>query len=313
MTRYIGLVFIGLMLMQPVYGMLAHRDITSVGTSAGMIGLGHIQGFSKNSSVIFENPASLRSAGNTATLFYTSFFGDVSRYMSTSLTYKVSPYASVGVGLISEDIGNNDLTSVDSNNEIYVSGTFQVRASQIYLSSSYALDSQTDLGVSLIQYDASMYTLKGTGMDFMVGFSRRVDTWVVQGFAKNILGGVMSYQDGSKEKLPMSYGLSAKSDALDTLWLTPEFFAQVNMASDLTGHSGMLTKNLGARLYPLAFLKDFTMSVGYRDVHNGQSVKGAFSLGLSMQLTRVSLDYAYNATDVVEQESQHYFSVSYRY
>ena len=65
-----------------------HFIVTEIGTSARMIGYGNVEGFSKNSESVFENPAALYSIDNlSGSLFTTKLINEL-EYQNFSIGAK---------------------------------------------------------------------------------------------------------------------------------------------------------------------------------------------------------------------------------
>ncbi len=308
--KQIAISFLLLLMLTGPVNAVSYRDISEVGSSAEMIGIGNIQGYSKTAAVLFENPVGLKNVGNSVSLFYTTFFGEESRYMATAISFVPYSQLTLGAGLMTEEVVNNDVTAIANDASIISVGSFDVKNSQFTVGGSYQMNNQTVLGASLIHYLSQLHTISGSGQDVMLGFQSHYSFVDIQGFGKNIFGSKIRYSNGGQETLKTSWGVSLKTDPFSSM-MNAEFFWQGKiLLTDLD--STVFLKSVGLRVYPLK-TPIFQVGVGYRDIYNGNGIKGSFSVGVSTKLSTLSLEYAYNTTDVYQQESQHYFSVAIRY
>jgi hypothetical protein len=124
-------------------------------------------------------------------------------------------------------------------------------------------------------------------------------------YGKNILSQKMTYNNGAFEKFEPETGLAFKSVPLSELY-NAELFGQIRYLSDST----TLLKSLGISIFPLdnQFL---SLTLGYKDKQqSGTNTRSLLSAGMSLNLGDISFDYAYDTTDIYQQENQHYFSLS---
>lgn len=61
--------FLGINLFTVATFGTAYQDISELGTSAGMIGLGNVGGFTHSAAVVLETPGGLSHAGNSMAAF----------------------------------------------------------------------------------------------------------------------------------------------------------------------------------------------------------------------------------------------------
>jgi len=293
--------------VQGVLFAATYQDISELGTSAGMIGRGNVGGFSAAACGLLENPVGMSHAGNSVSTFYTQLFGDID-YVTGAVSYKVTPEITLGLGAIVEINPNNDITSTNNANEVVSNGTFTAYTSQAILGADFKLTKDINLGLTWTQYTRRQSDLEGSGGDLGLGlrYASNVGEFVLYG--KNILGQKMTYNTGASEKFAPETGLSYKSNPIPELQQS-EIFGQVRYLSD----DNIIMKGIGIRVFP--FENPYLgLTLGYKDKQQaGSAMRSLLSAGVSLSLGDLTFDYAYDTTDVYQQENQHYFSLSLKF
>lgn len=293
-------------LVSTVHATAYHRDITQAGSSAEMIGIGSIKGFSNHASVVLESPVGLGYAGNSVTGFYTHYFGGT-HYMAGAVSYKISPEFTVGFGVASESNDDLDATSVNDDDEFIVDEKFNASMTQQVLAVEFTPVEKIHFGASWIHYTSDLYEVTGTATDIGLGFRYDAKPGDILVTAKNILGHKMNFSDDSQEKLAAEWSLGFKSKPITHL-LHSECFAQVTKTDGV----GELTQSLGLKVSPLEN-KMLQVSLGYKRFPVISKVKDTMTAGLTLNLASVALAYSYDTTDVYNAGQQHYVSLSYSY
>ncbi len=281
-----------------------YQDISELGTSAGMIGRGNVGGFSGAACGLLENPVGMSHAGNSVSTFYTQLFGDID-YVTGAVSYQVTPEITLGVGAIVEVNPNNDITSTNDANEVISEGTFIAYTSQSILGADFKLAKDLNLGITWTQYTRKQSDLEGSGGDLGLGVRYAHTSGEFLVYGKNILGKSMTYNTDTSEKFAPETGMAYKSPPIQELH-NSEIFGQVLYLSD----ANILLKGVGIRVYPLdnPYLG---LTLGYKDKQQaGSAMRSLLSAGVSLSLGNLRFDYAYDTTDVYQQENQHYFSMS---
>jgi hypothetical protein len=290
--------------VQGVLFAATYQDISELGTSAGMIGVGNVGGFSRSAAGLLENPVGLSEAGNSVSTFYTNLFGDID-YMTGAVSYQVMPEITLGVGAILEVNANNDITSTNNANEVVSDGSFTAYTAQYIAGADILVAPKLNLGVTWTHYARKQSTLEGTGGDLGLGLRYGMDWGNLLLYSKNLLGQKVVYNNDATEDLMRETGLSAKSVPIEELH-GMEIFGQIKHISDLN----VVLKGLGLQFYPMnnPYLG---VSLGYKDKYQSNSVtRGLLSAGVQLNMGALRFDYAYDTTDVYQQENQHYFSMS---
>ena len=102
--------------------------ITDFGTSADMISIGNIQGFSDSSSAIFDNPAALHTIKTfSMDVFSSTVFTEVT-YQTISLAFPLLK-GTVGLGYMSSGVEDIPVTYLDGNGFVQTNTSFSVKSS----------------------------------------------------------------------------------------------------------------------------------------------------------------------------------------
>lgn len=303
--NFLMLVLLFLGIGTTVSGSTFYRDITTVGTSAEMIGIGSIQGFSHEASVLLESPAGLGYAGNSVSGFYTSYFGDT-QYMTGAISFVARPELTVGIGAAYERSADLDFTATNNANEHVVAGQFGVDTVQLVAGVNYHLLNDLHVGASWTEYLSNIYDVHGSGSDMSVGllYQTKVGDILVNG--KNIFCHKISFNDGTSEQLASQWSLGFKSAPMP--FMDSEFFVQ---AKQIQGFDDVI-KSAGIRLYPLS-TPCLALSIGYKERPGISDVKETMTAGVVLNLGTMSISYGYDTTDVYQDSQQHYVSLALKY
>jgi hypothetical protein len=305
MKLYLTLSLLLLSLLSSPSQAVYYRDITDSGTSASSIALGGVQGFDTHATVLLDNPSALHHATNNVSAMFLSYF-DGTQHMTAGVTYPLTSKWTVGVATAYERSADLDKTTTSTTNEAVALGTFVLDHIQTACGTDYALSENFHVGASWIHYIDRFDGLTSYGNDIAVGatLATPLATYTVSG--KNLGRRDVVYSDGTSERLPVEWTWGVKSAPLSLFNTT--VYGQLK---SIDGTPKLLT-SLGLH----AFLDDektFGVSLGYRDKTTAGFIKGTFTAGLSLKLESLTLDYAYEATDVYQNAGQYYFSVKWGY
>jgi len=282
-----------------------YDDISIAGTSAEMMGVSNVLGFSRQASVVLENPAGLATVSNSFSGFYTSFYSD-SQFISSAISVGILPDLTVGIGAVYQRYGNLDYTATNNADEFVVTEQFSSDIIQASFGLGYQYSPSLSLGLSLNTYSTSLYDVQGTGADVSIGALITTDMgdWAVSG--KNLLGNSVSYNNDGSERLSRTWSVGFRS--LPSQFLDSQLYAQVQYLEWLSSYS----KNIGIRFYPTRD-HSLALSIGYKDKPGINKVSQSIAAGAMLSLDGVSLQYSYDITDSFDTPQQHYFSVAIDY
>jgi|GEM_PF-546924 len=290
--------------------------MTQMGASASMIGKGNVEGFNNQASAVFENPASLSHINQfSATLFQTKFMDEVT-YQSFSAAYRV-PYGVLGFGYMS--LGVNDIIRTskvvldpDASIDNYLSydivdvGRFNYANQMLRFAYQYSQTDTFHLGVAGTFFSSSIDTYRGNGFNVDAGLVWDAEPWSFSFSVKNVIPAMkVNYtQDGNptynaKENLPLQlvYGAQYQFDDFSIL-------GQLRFSDN----NKKFLKSVGVQYAP-SFLPLITLSAGFKEFPVIRDVKSNLTLGLGLQVSGVSFDYAYERSDYIENNHKHYFSL----
>ncbi len=271
-----------------------------------MIGLGRILGFTSSAAVIFETPVGLSTVSNNAAIFYTGLNNNSIQYTTLSASYKVTPELTLGIGYASETIPNLDLTGLNSTNEIIANGTFDSTQSQIVIGGAWKFNQDLATGLSITHYQHKIYTTQGSGDDLNVGLTYNFPWVSTNWFITNFFANKINYTGTANETLSRSLAVSLCS--YPTSFYLSQVFGQFKLTDD-----GSLLKSLGTRFSPTDS-DDFYLSLALRDAERiDQSIRTSLSIGVILYRNPITIEYAFDTTEVYQDDFQHYFSVSVSY
>ena len=276
--------------------------INSIGTSAGSIGIGNIEGFSKSANTLFENPASLFTISTfSISGFYSEFLMGDLKFNSISAAYRF-PFGILGIGTMKLGIDTIPYTGTNAFNEFIELSQFAYTDQWTKLSFQNSLSEELNWGISLVNYSKSLKDLSGSGWNVDSGLFLKYPQFSASFTARNILAGQkMIYSNGSKENLPLQIvcGISGKLGWFDiygqlkTGWSSPKFL-----------------KSIGAKFQP-KFLGDlFYLSSGISESEVFDQIKSNFSIGTGLDLGGIQTHFAYQPSEYFGQFSQYYFSAA---
>jgi hypothetical protein len=284
--------------------------ITDIGTSAGMIRKGNIEGFSDYASIMFENPAGLyRTKAFSGSIFSTTFMEEV-EYKNLCIAQRV-PYGVIGLGLMTlgvEDIGITYI-NYDKGGEFDETGQFYSYQNNVAkLAYQVSQSDNFHFGASLSYYLTELYTYSGKGYNFDVGILIDTEPVGVSIVIKNLMTNLKVRYTNSEDD---SY------EALEDLPLQTVYSIKYNVG-EFTVYGQMNTHGGNKKLttsyaleYTPAFLPMISISVGYKEFLVINRVDNNQTLGVGLNLFGTNFDYAYEQSEHIQYNSKHYFSFGF--
>lgn len=276
--------------------------ISDVGSSAKMVGLGGIEGFSDSAAVVFENPAGLNQLRRgSVSLFTTTFMGEV-MYDAISAGFNL-PIGRVGIGYMDATVG--DIPIVVTQNALKqneISGSFSYKSSLIKFSYQFSPLKNVSVGASLIQYRASFYNISADGINAEIGTLIDLSPFTLSLVGRNIIGGsFMTYTgDGKVGREPLVPQIIC---AGKYHWQDFNLMAQVKN----TLSNSLLS--LGIEYSP-SFFSMLQIVGGYKNYEVNKWVQTGYTMGVNLKIRGTQFQYAYEKTDYLLDDNKHYFSVS---
>ena len=313
LIRKIVLLLISLSL--PVFAGGEFFQLSDVGSSARMIRLGNVEGFSGAASSVFENPAALyRIKKASVSLFSTTFMDEVS-YKNVSVGIRM-PAGMLGFGYMTAGVNDIPLTDknvFDSTNpddyEIIQVGSFGYNNSLMKMSYQISQTKNLHIGASLSYFNTSIYNVTGSGFNLDAGIIIDTEKFGVSILMRNLVSALkVKYSNNESETLPLQSVYSGRYTLGDV---------QVLGQLKVVGSNKKFVKSFGLEYNP-KFLPFISLSAGLKEFPINRSIEGVFeqtiasnsTLGLGLNLFGVDFDYAYEQSEHVQFNHKHYFSLA---
>lgn len=276
--------------------------IPDIGSSARGVSIGNIRGFNNSSSVVFDNPGSLDNTALGASSFYASFMQGDATYYSLSTAFKLTPKINIGIGfnnLSSQDI---PITDID-NSEFVQTGSTDYYTRQLKGVLSYALSDEVTVGIAGTGYEKK-HTIVGRGVNMDLGVQWHHKNMALSLSGHDILPTYVSYSTGEQEPFASYWNLAGSYTHPKLPALT--LFGQLGLT---TSQTSQLTKAVGFSY----FLTDdhiLYVSGSYRDVSDLGEIRQTPAFGLGLELDAIRLEYVVDFSDSIEDNTQHYVSIT---
>jgi hypothetical protein len=289
--------------LTPIYATEAFL-LTDIGSSARMIGIGNIEGFSTNANTVFENPAGLHYINNYSLTAFTTKIIDEVTYRNIALGINTD-YGHFGFGYMSADVTDIPYTSVNKNNNQFEADYFFKYENMLAkLAYEIPFTSSIHIGTSLNYYKNTFGNItEGDGFNMDFGLLWEANPGKVSLIGKNILQfSKANYDTGESETYPLQILVSGLYPISDFSVL-----AQLKLINNFDKP----LKAFGLKYEP-SWLPFIDFYGGYKEFRTLflQKVEGHFTLGVSLSLFGVHFDYAYEKADHVDFNNSNYFSVS---
>lgn len=277
-------------------------DSLQYGSTASMIGIGKIEGYTPHSGVLFENTAALTQSRSGLSLFYLNAMDSSVSAITGAFSHHLSPEMTLGVGVSRESSGSLDFTG-EENGEAVALDTFEYTNTAYIAGLGIDVSDDVALGVTYTHYDKQIDDIQGQGGAF--GLSAHIDLKETDIFlkAKNLGNHPIHYTEGDDETLSAEYGLTVGHNLPISETFSTTLMGQIKVAEGLPS-----LRNAGLRIYP--FEKSLALGLGYQESRGiGDQIYGGFTFGVDLTLSSMTFSYAYQTTQYVAQDHEHHFSV----
>jgi hypothetical protein len=277
--------------------------ITDLGSSARMIALGGIEGFTWTSNAVFENPASLAKIKKHSISAFTSKIMDEVTYINLSYATRTK-YGQFGLGYMSASVSGIPETGereIDGQTRYYAIRYFDYLDYLAKLAYQVDIRENLHLGFTANYFNSRLDDLRGSGVNADVGLLWAHDPWTLSATAKNIFINLQKeYTNDATENFPIQLLLGAKYEFRDL-----DLMAQVK--KERLRASAL--KALGIAYQPswLPFLK---LYAGYKEYFAIRDVESSTTLGVGLSIEGVDFEYGYEASAHPEFDNYNYFSIS---
>jgi uncharacterized membrane protein len=276
--------------------------LTDLGTSAKMLGIAGIEGFSDSANAVFDNPAGLYRFDNSSmSLFTTTLMGEAV-FVNGSIAAE-TPFGRIGVGYMEATVTDIPHTgiipaSLNFNQPFYVKSYFDYKNTIVKLSYQVDLNDNFSLGLSGTRYSNEYFDVTGEGFNGDVGLVYISDDFEVSFLARNVVPNLkVEYADGATEDLvtQLIAGVSYR------YWDLVPYLQYKNSQS-----SGLFS---GGLTYIPSMFEHIAFSIGYRESMAVGELRSGVTLGLGLMVDGMQFHYAYEQSSHVEFNSKNYFSI----
>jgi len=248
--------------------------LTEAGTSARMIRLGNIEGYSSLANTIFENPAGMFRINRLSVSAFTTTLMEEVTYRNLALSVRL-PVGIIGFGYMS--VGVDDIPkTIEETNRFFRVGSFGYKNSLGKVAYQVSQSRNLHFGAALGLYSTQADTFKGDGVNMDFGMLLTTDVLEFSFLLRNVFtGSDVRYtdteegensSDGRIENLPFQSLYSLKWSLRHI-----QFYGQLKTV----GTERSLLKSLSANLNP-SFLRFLHVSAGVKEYPIVRSIEGVY-------------------------------------
>lgn len=277
--------------------------VTDLGSSARMIALGGIEGFTWTSNAVFENPASLAKIKKHSISAFTTNLMDEVTYINLSYATRTK-YGQFGLGYMSasvSDIPETGEREVEGQTRYYAIRYFDYLDYLAKFAYQFDLKENLHIGFTANYFNSRLDDLRGSGVNADVGLLWTTYPWTVSATAKNVIINFQKeYTNDATENFPTQLLLGTKYEFRDV-----DLMAQVK--KERLRKTPL--KAFGVAFQPswLPFLKLYG---GYKEYYAIRDVESSTTLGVGLSIEGVDFEYGYEASAHPEFDNYNYFSIS---
>lgn len=285
--------------------------VSDIGTSARMIRIGNIEGFSEYANVVYENPAGLyKTKGLSASMFTTEIMQEV-RYINLCMSTHTA-YGTFGFGYMSA--GVSDIPKTFENplmgKEFDSNSSFNYENIMAKLAYQVSQTKNLHFGITGTYTATNLDTIHAKGYNMDIGAVYDVEKFAISIALRNIIPSMkVNYINeavstyNASEVMPLQSVFSVKYKWNDELTV----FGQLKQTNNLS-----MTNACGINFRPL-ILPLINVSGGYKQFPVLNKVKSNYVFGIGLDLLGVSFDAAYEKSEHFEFDNKIYFSVGVTY
>lgn len=299
----LGIAFALLIFAAPVMSADALM-VTEVGTSAGMLGKGQIEGFDSSAISVLENPAALyRVQTQSVSMFSTQLMNEVN-FRNIAYARK-TPLGTVAVGYMGsliDGIPKTATQNVGGEEKFVANSYFNAENMVVKAGLQRTLKEDFHVGMNMNYYSNSIGSVSGTGVNFDIGMVYAVSGLETSIVLKNVVPSLRAnYSNGGKETYPFQtlWGVKYGRDYIDLM-------AQVKTTTAIDRN----LLSLGATYRP-GFLSFMHLNLGMKQFMHLTDVKNHYTFGIGLTLLGLNFDYAYEKSEHLQFDNNNYFSVNF--
>ncbi|RAP34368.1 hypothetical protein DID80_07350 [Candidatus Marinamargulisbacteria bacterium SCGC AAA071-K20] len=276
-------------------------QVSDIGSSADMISRGNIEGFSRNASSVFENPASLHHIQKASFSTFGTRIFDEAKYANLAYAWN-SKWGHFGLGHMFVYVDGVASTTENDSGQFIPDRYFGYRNSLTKFSYQYSIKPSLHIGSSLNYFRTRLDDITGNGVNADLGLLFHRRTLSVSILTKNILRPLkLTYNEGDDENLPLQLILSS-----NYRWPAATLYGQIKKRS---GHKDAL-KAAGVSFHPI-WLSVITLNGGLKeyDAINQNFTTGSMGVGIIIDTWK--FNYAYEKSEHPDFNNFNYFSISW--
>ena len=278
--------------------------VTDVGTSAGMLAQGQIEGFDDSSVSVLENPAGLyRIENQSLSMFSTQLMNEVD-YRNITYAKKAGrgTFAIGYMGAVIDDIPETATQNVDGEEKFVATSYFNAENMVVKAGYQHSLKDNFHVGLNLNYYSNSIGSVVGTGLNADAGIVYLFSDFETSVALKNIVPSMRAnYTNGGAETYPYQtvWGVKYSRRYVD---LMVQF--KTTTASDQN------LVSVGAKYKP-GFLSFMHLNAGMKQFLHLNDVGNHYTFGVGLELFGLNFDYAYEKSEHLQFDNNNYFSVNF--
>lgn len=289
--------------------------LTRLGSSARMIGIANIEGFSYFSNSVFENPAALYRVGRHSGTFFTSTLMEEVNYNNLTAAMRLKLGGVLAVGYMGAQISNIPIAEsvgVGDNIEFQeTGGTFGYDTSMLKVAYQFSQTRHLHFGIAGSFYNQTIGDVAGSGYNVDLGVILDSSPLVLSIAARNIISSLgVVYTDPNKGE--HSSDGQQETLALQTIYGVMYQMGEFDLLGQLktVGNQTTFAKSFAVRYRP-NFLPMTNFSLGRKEFAVLDKLKSSITFGMSLNMYDISFDYAYETSEHVQFNGKHYFSIGY--
>ncbi|MFH1428995.1 MAG: hypothetical protein ABIH39_04545 [Candidatus Margulisiibacteriota bacterium] len=282
-------------------------DPSETATDALTLGIGAIEGFADSAAAVFQNPAGLSKTKNLSLSTFRTTIMDDTVYSNAAVAFS-SQWGRVGVGVVQLKASGIAHTGVDQY------GEYECISEVGYSNDIYYLSFAPDIkgyhiGYTIKYLSSDLGGLAGSAINADIG--TYMTDFIYQGLdisalAKNVLTtSKYKYADGSSQEIPMKILLSMEYELSERLQL----YSQIRFIKKQTPVN---TCAIGVKYTP-EFLPFMAVYSGWRELLIEDNKKDGITCGVSIHYSNMALSYAFERTEYILNNNNHYVSFSINY
>lgn len=278
--------------------------ILDSGLSPRSVAVGNISAFGDNALDLFGSPVAGADTANNVSVFYANMMASDMSYMALAGNHNLSKKLSIGAGLMYEKVSGGQSTEMDDD-EIIGSDEIEDKTYEVLANMSYEWVKNLYVGVSGHYMYRNVFGVTAQAPALSAGVRYQGHLFDVA-FAGHYLNSPeISYSNGGSEV--------RNAQMVGTLRRRGRLIFPLELLGQGTWvpAKSQLLKGAGVRVHLSEYL---SVSGGYMDIPGlGKGSIGKATMGVGLNLGAMSVDYAFNQTDYVENENQHRVSLTIRY